>query len=407
MSADARQTFWIGLLLFTSMAPATMPAPAAPAFLAAHFADGAYATGWFFSIALLAQFLFAPVAGWLSDRMQTRSALIAAACAANAGCFLMMAQVADYPTLLLLRFLEGASSAFVVGLLMTLAADRERDRSDGRRGLVTGLSGMAMMLGAAAGLLIGGLVGRGNPAAAFELAGAAMFVNALLAVLILRDPDAIEASPEKLTGVFKLVQSAPAFFFPIALAFADRLCAGYLVSAFSAHLQRELLLDSAAAGRLMALVMTPMSLLSIPFALLARRGLALQLSAGGSIIYGVGLALASVLKDTNSVALALLFAGLGGAAMFSPSIALAMELAPRGARASVMSAYVGAGSLGFLLGPLLAAALVDLGEREVGALGGAGLAGLAFGGVEVVLAIGLWWTLRYRAQRRPLEPAEG
>lgn len=399
MSADARQTLWIALLLFTSMAPATMPAPAAPAFLAAHFADGAYATGWFFSIALLAQFLFAPIAGWLSDRLQTRSALIAAACAINAGCFFMMAQVADYPTLLMLRFIEGASSAFVAGLLMTLAADRDRDSTGGRRGLMTGLSGMTLMLGAAAGLLIGGLVGRENPAAAFELAGAAMFVNALLAALALRDPDSIEASPEKLTGVLKLVQTAPAFFFPIALAFADRLCAGYLVSAFSAHLQRELLLDSAVAGRLMALVMTPMSLLSIPFALLARRGFSLQLSAGGSIVYGAGLALASLLTDVNGVALALLIAGLGGAAMFSPSIALAMELAPGGARASVMSAYVGAGSLGFLLGPLLAAALVDLGESQAGALGGAGLAGLVFGGLEIALAIGLWLSLGVRLRK--------
>lgn len=402
MSVDVRQTLWIGLLLFTSMAPATMPAPAAPAFLAAHFADGAYATGWFFSIALLAQFLFAPVAGWISDRLQTRTALVAAASAVNAGCFLMMAQVADYPTLLLLRFVEGASSAFVAGLLMTLAADRDRERSGARRGLVTGLSGMTLMLGAAAGLLIGGWVGRGNPAAAFELAGAVMLVNALLAALVLRDPESIEAAPEKLTGVLRLVQSAPAFFFPIALAFADRLCAGYLVSAFSAHLQRDLLLDSAAAGRMMALVMTPMSLLSIPFALLARRGFSLQLSAGGSIVYGAGLAAASLVADSNAVALALLFAGLGGAAMFSPSIALAMELAPPGARASVMSAYVGAGSLGFLLGPLLAAALVDLGERHAGALGGAGLAGLAFGGLEIVLAVALWASLGLRLRKNAL-----
>jgi MFS family permease len=398
MSADARQTLWIGLLLFTSMAPATMPAPAAPAFLAAHFADGAYATGWFFSIALLAQFLFAPVAGWLSDRLQTRSALIASACAVNAGCFLMMAQAADYPTLLLLRFFEGASSAFVAGLLLSLAADR--DRNGARRGLATGLSGMMMMLGAATGLLVGGIAGRAEPALAFELAGAAMFGNALLCALFLRDPETIEASPEKLASALKLVRSSPAFFFPITLAFADRLCAGFLVSAFSAHLQRDLLLDAAVAGRLMALVMTPMSLLSIPFALLARRGFALQLSAGGSIVYGVGLAAASILPDSNAVALALLLAGLGGAAMFSPSIALAMELAPQGARASVMSAYVGAGSLGFLMGPLLAAALVDLGERHAGALGGAGLAGIVFGGLEVVLAIALWLSLGGRLRAR-------
>ncbi|MCB1308838.1 MAG: hypothetical protein KDK30_11685, partial [Leptospiraceae bacterium] len=65
-------------------------------------------------------------------------------------------------------------------------------------------------------------------------------------------------------------------------------------------------------------------------------------------------------SDPQWIFVFLLMAGIGAGLMFVPSMMMAARMAPVGYNATVMSGFMGSGSLGFMLGPLAAIALSRL-----------------------------------------------
>jgi hypothetical protein len=137
-----------------------------------------------------------------------------------------------------------------------------------------------------------------------------------------------------------------------------------------------------------------MSALSLPAAALARSGLlkdgTARLVAGGSLLYGLGLAATGFAGDRDGMILAALLTGLGAGLMHAPTLMLVARFAPATLTAICMSAYVGLGSLGNLLGPLasrrLETALLSLtGDSELAFV----LLAAIFGSIEASLAIAL------------------
>ncbi|MBL8021251.1 MAG: MFS transporter [Leptospirales bacterium] len=336
-------------LLFLAMLPTTMLVPLQTEIMG-KLSGTPREMALFTSIAMLGMVLLSPLAGYLSDRFRARRAFVVAFSLANACTFPLISLAPTLPILLVARFLEGGTAAFVIGTLMACAEDRERAEPQGRRGLAMGISGMMLGLGAALGMPIGGIIGRGNWHFAAYAASALMMGVAILAIS-LRD-QVTQRERSNFTSILTLLQH-PIALIPICFAFVDRFVAGFLVGPFTWRLRDEFGLDPAQAGRMLAYVMLPMVLGAIPAAVAARKLGAVRLVLVGSIIYAVFIGVSGTLQSAESVRLTLLIAGLGAGFLYSPSMVLAGRLAPDGLTATAMSLYVGIGSLGFLLGPLV------------------------------------------------------
>lgn len=350
------------VLILGAMLPATMPVTVFKEIVKDRFAAGSESVAFFTSIAMFGSFLFAPVAGFVSDYFHNRRSFIAVFAAINGLMFFAMAMADSLALLFVLRFIEGATSVFVIGLLMSAVADRERNSEEHgfRPGTLMGLAGMLLVLGAFAGIPLGGVLGRTNALLPLYVSGTLMLGNACLA-FFLKDTEFFhEERALRPRDALRLLAMAPLVLVPLLFAFTDRFTFGFLVSSFNLHLREGLHLNPAAAGLSMGVVMLPMVLLAYPSVLLGRRLGLLPLLLGGSALYGLALAAAGTQSSTQGLFGLLGLAGLGAGLMYIPSLLLAARLAPPGWNATVMSMFTAAGSLGFLLGPLASAGLEHL-----------------------------------------------
>ncbi|MEK6708958.1 MAG: MFS transporter, partial [Nitrospinota bacterium] len=203
-----------------------------------------------------------------------------------------------------------------------------------------------------------------------------------------RDAGAPAAGAERgLAALVRVARRERAVLIPCLFTFCERLTVGLLVSSFALYLAQVLGRPPSAIGLLMSLVLFPFALLCYPFGRLCRVWRKSVMVAGGSILYGLALgALAWVPPDWLPAWMVLL--GVVSAVNFAPSLAMVADLAGPDARSTAMGAFNAAGSLGFLLGPLVGGAVVQwassagMSPRAV-----YGLAFLAGGGLTVLTAL--------------------
>lgn len=294
---------------------------------------------------VLAAILFAPLAGRLSDRWGRRRPIIVAALLGNAAVLSLLALDAPYSVHLGLRFLEGALHITALTLLMTLALDRAGAGGTGRS---MGLAGAALTLGVAAGAPLGGAIGQIG-ASYVLMTGAALSLALAAWITLWRDKPA--TTTERLPQVARDLPLGR-LAVPYVFTFADRLSVGFIISTMTLYLRTVLGAEPMQIGGLMGAFMLPFALLTYPFGRLAQRIDALGMMMTGSLIYGVllvGLAHAPLplwwfLMPTGGVAAAL---------MFAPSLVLTAAAAGDDQRALAMGGFHAAGSLGFVLGPLI------------------------------------------------------
>lgn len=338
---------------------------------------------WFFSLAQLAGFLFAPVAGFFSDRLADRKSFIGTFAFLNALCYIALAHAPSVALLLTARFVEGAVSIFVIGLLMSSISDRENDPENTRfykKGLLMGVAGMMLAIGAAIGMPLGGIAGQTDPNANFYASAVLMAAIGMVAFLFQRDVPIHESDRVDLGALGRSLQINPYLVVPFVFTLIDRFTVGFIISSFNIHMRETLSFSPAETGQLLGLVLLPMGLLSFPSVIVARKIGILPLALGGSVLYGLGLIAAGFLTEFNDIFTALLIGGIGAGFMFVPSMLLASRLAPKSTDATVMSTYIGSGALGFMLGPVCAAFLETV-VPDMSRLA------LIFGGIEIVLVI--------------------
>lgn len=147
----------IALVIYLLMLPVTGMVPVLSALTAERYPEtGDLARHAFMSMNMIGALLAAPCAGWLSDRLGRRRAIIIGALVLNALTLLLIAGPWPYPIMLTVRFIEGCAHMSALSLLMTLGAEHAR-----RNGLapVMGGIGAAISLGVASGAPLGGWVG--------------------------------------------------------------------------------------------------------------------------------------------------------------------------------------------------------------------------------------------------------
>lgn len=349
----------LGLLIFGLMLPVTGVVPVLDELTRGrHPGLSDFAQHLFMVANMLAAVLFAPLVGQLSDRIGRRQPVLIGSLLANIVVLLLLARDAPYAVHLLLRFFDGALHISALTLLMTMAGDRGSGTSSGR---AMGTAGLALTLGVAAGAPLGGWLGGIRPTLVLE-AGAVLSLLLAVGCCFLNELPASQPSQPEDSGQTTLGRLPwRQLVVPYAFTFADRLSVGFIVSTMTLYMRRVLDAEPERIGLLMASFMLPFALLSYPFARLAQAWGALTPLMAGSLLY------AGALVALSLAPLPLWFAlmpagGIAAALMFAPTLVLTAAAANDSQRARAMGGFHAAGSLGFLLGPLVGGGVLAAAE---------------------------------------------
>ncbi len=374
-------------LVFLSMLPVTMIVPVFKDIVKDKLGGDNLMVSYFMSVAMLGSFLFSPVAGFLSDKLGNRKWFITCFAFLDGIIFFLLPLSKDLGVLHFLRFLEGSFHIFVISLLLSLIADRENDPDSKfhKKGLLLGIAGTVLSLGVGLGSPLG-VLGKKNPDLPFLFAGFLMVGIGIISLFFLKDYEYHYTKKINFRDWLNAFRENKLISIPYLYNFIDRFTVGFFVTSFNLHLREDLGLNSGQVGMYLTFVLLPMSLLALPFALLAKKTGAVLLMMVGSLIYGFFLAVSGYITNTNILVFSLILCGIGAGVMFVPSMMMAASMAKREYNASVMAGFTGVGSIGFMLGPIVAVLLIRFLEKYVPEIS-FGTVSLIFGSLEILVVL--------------------
>lgn len=354
----------LGLSALLVMLPVTLIVPGLKESIADRYGAGMFWTHTFMSVNMIGAILSAPLIAWICDRSLARMRIAALAVLLDGAALLGIGLSPNYELAMLLRFAEGFFHCLALTALMAAAADAAEPA---RRGRMMGVVGACMMLGTAVGTGVGGVAWKYVPGRSFEVAAIVALIAAVFIALSSFDTAARAAARRPLSWL-SLVRRQRGLLVPYVYTFGDRLCVGVIVSTFVLFLAQAHGLPPQSRGALLAMFMVPFALLVYPAGRLVDRvGSALPVSLG-SAAFGVLFASYGVLP-TEWLAPAMVLSGIVSAIMFAPTLTLCAELSPPESRGAAYTGFNAAGSLGFMLGPLLGGGLMHVLSPPLGELG--------------------------------------
>ena len=340
----------LGVLALLTLVPVTLPVPVLRELVLERFSVSELATSTFMSINMVGAILAAPIAGALSDRFGRRRPLVVGALIVDAGCFLGLTLPLSFPVFMGIRFVEGCAHIFALSLVL---AHANALAPEGQRGRVMGVVGAGLLLGVALGAPVGGIIGRQGPMVVLQAGIAVLLVAAVFAAVAMAGPQGVAARDKPgLREIVAMMRAHPLVLVPLVFAFIDRFTVGFFTTTFSLYLKRIHEVPSAQVGLLIAAFMLPFAVLSYPFGRLSERISAVKLLGGGSLGYGIATATLGW-WSIDWLLVLMLCLGIMAAVMFVPSMLLTVEAADARARATALGAFNAAGSLGFIVGPLV------------------------------------------------------
>lgn len=343
-------------------------------------------TSLFFSIEMAAYILFAPLCGLLSDRWGLRRPFVFVGFLASGLLYLSYLTVQTVPTLLGIRFLQGAFSVMGWSILMAMVLDQPNEK---KRGRYMGIMGACLIFGISMGAPFGGVISREmGIRAPLQVAGW-LFILLAAGTFLLPKTTSVRRQ-EGMGDVLRTLSRHPRLLFPYAFQFADRYTVGFFVILFPQYLATLGVEDPAVRGQYLAIFLLPFAFLQYFTGRLSERIGPYRPLIWGSLVYGVVLCFVGV-SDLFALWWVMAMLGVLASVMFPPAILLTAQLSDPETRGSAMGGFNLAGSLGFAVGPLVGVWVL---ERS-----GFGAAFVVSGTLEIALAItaGLW-VLRARAK---------
>lgn len=352
-----RAAFCLGAITFVSMLPVTMLVAPLKELIAVRYHVGPFWTHSFMSVNMIGAVLAAPFMGAVADRRGVRKRVAMTALALDALCLAAMSFAPTFRAILALRLLEGAAHVLALSTLMAIAAGLAPAK---RRGQMMGIIGACLMLGTACGTRLGGRVWLMAGEWSFAVAGAVSGLATLAVLVFVAEPRSAVESRAGRRQAFQLIRRHPRLVVPFAYALIDRLCVGVVITTFVLFLANVHALNPDDRGKLLGLYfLLPFALLVYPAGRLVDRiGRAWPI-AMGSIAFGFFFASYGYLPPAWLPPV-MLASGVASAIMFAPNLALCADLAPDEERGAAYAGFNAAGSLGFVLGPLLAGATYAL-----------------------------------------------
>ena len=374
----------IGALTFLLMVPETLPVPVLKGLIVERFQVSAAMATLFMVANMIGALIATPFVGLYVDRTGKRRKLCLWALLLDAILMQSMTHAPDYTTFLVLRMLEGAVHIGALTLLMSLVADTAKER----RGRALGAVGAGLTLGVATGAAIGGMLGKLQPEMTLHWASY-LLLGSFVAAFWLLPGDTRSQKDYSYRKMLQAVRHAPGLRAPLLLAFLDRFTVGFFTAGFPLLLASVHNVDAPTIGKLLGAFLFPFALLSYPCGRLAERWSRTRLVAIGSLIYGLAVALVGI-APVGSMWIIMPICGISSALMFIPTLLWLLDRTPGIGRSTAIAAFHTAGSLGFLVGPLVCGKLVSMGADSTSsnpAGNGYALAFAVAGIVEILAAI--------------------
>jgi multidrug resistance protein len=359
-------------------------------FWAERLGAGPAGVGVALTLYALAQFLFTPVLGALSDR-HGRRPVILASLLIEALAFALTALAGSFAVLLVARFIGGLGASNLGSAQAVVADVTPPDRR--ARGM--GLIGAAIGLGFVVGPALGGVLAAVGPAAPFWAAMLVALANVLLVLRFLpetrRATSSAAASDRPRRGVVALFRGwdrarrHPAALRLIAINALFTLAFAGMEAVFPLFTQRAFGWGAPQNGYVFTYVGVIIVLMQggLVGRLVARFGERTLLRAG-LVLLAAGLLLLPLAANLALLLLAIGILSVGEGAVTPTSSTLLSFASPRGAQGELLGLAQGAGGLGRALGPLAATALFAAGRGLpfiAGALLALSAAGLALSGL--------------------------
>lgn len=342
---------------------------------AERFGASGLQVGLLFASFSLAQFVFSPILGRVSDRVGRKPVIIVSLIGTAVGSFVTGAAGALW-VLFLGRIIDGASGASVAvaqSAITDIAPPDERTK-------LLGMLGAAFGIGFVLGPAVGGLAALGGPHVPFYVAGTVAAVNAVLAFIRLPETKKEEVTASGSSRVSTRVVSPELFRFAIVGFIATAGFAGFEAT-FSLFGERRFDLTEGPAAAVFLFVGA--LLVIVQGALigkLAARVHPFTLLRSALFVVAVGLLALSTATTwpVLFISLAVLAFGQGVA---TPSLtSLVAEVAPEDRRGEALGYQQSAGALARIAGPVAAGAIFD----------GIGVgAPYVMGGALVLVALGI------------------
>ena len=318
---------------------------------AERFGASGYAVGWLFATFSLAQLVFAPLLGRLSDRIGRKPVIILSLVGTAVGSFVTGAAGALW-VLFLGRVIDGASGG---SLAVAQAAVADIAEPEQRPRLV-GMLGAAFGVGFVFGPAIGGLAALGGPHVPFYVAAALAAVNAVAALV--RLPETL-SSPHPTPRRLAVPESTDLRRLAV-LGFIGTFAFVAFEATFSLFgAKRFDLTEGSAAAVFLGIGLLLVAVQGGGFGRLAATVGVPRLYAAGLVLAAVGLVLTGLSTGWPLLVLALFLVSIGQGVASPALTELVNRAAPTERRGQAMGFQQSSAAVGRVLGPPLAGSAFD------------------------------------------------
>ncbi len=342
-----------------------------------------------------------PFVGRFSDRVGKRKVFVLGGLAILAVTNFVYSYATSYPTLILIRAIQGIGVALTITATIALVNELASDDS---RGGNMGIFNTFRLIGFGAGPIGAGALVNGGPYnwpvvgpisgfdAAFYLASATAVVSFVLVTLLVSDPEQTSAEAGDDLSVELLADDAdhtidPVFALGIASLFMAMGIA--LLSAIEPLVNNHLDQTSFLFGVEFAAFVAAQVLLQVPIGWASDRWGRRPFILAGLTLLIPATAAQGFVDTSMGMIVARFVQGAAAAAVFAPSLALAGDIAKSGNSGTQLSILTMSFGLGTALGPLATGALVHYGYQVPFEFGAAlAVVGLALVYTQVTETVG-------------------
>ena len=345
---------------------------------AERFGANGLQVGLMFASFSIAQMVFAPILGRISDKVGRKPVIVFSLIGTAVGSFVTGAAGALW-VLFLGRILDGASGASVAvaqGAVADIAPPEQRAR-------LMGMLGAAFGVGFVVGPALGGLAALGGPHVPFYLAGSIAAINAVAAMIRLPEtkPDTSHITEKHQRGT----ALSPALKRFALVGFLSMLGFAGFEATFSIWGEKQFGFTEGSAS--IVFVFVGVTLVAVQGGLIGpltqRLGSRKLLRIGLSLV-AVGLVLLGFTTTWPMLFVALFLLSLGQGMSGPSGSALVAELAPVERRGEAIGYQQSTAAFGRVAGPVMAGALFD----HVGIS-----APFLVSGILIVFAVGSVWSI--------------
>ena len=353
---------------------------------AERFGANGLQVGLMFASFSVAQMVFAPILGRISDKVGRKPVIVFSLIGTAVGSFVTGAAGALW-VLFLGRILDGASGASVAvaqGAVADIAPPEQRAR-------LMGMLGAAFGVGFVVGPALGGLAALGGPHVPFYLAGSIAAINAVAAMIRLPEtkPDTSHITEKSQRGT----ALSPALKRFALVGFLSMLGFAGFEATFSIWGEKQFGFTEGSAS--IVFVFVGVTLVAVQGGLIGpltqRLGSRKLLRIGLSLV-AVGLLLLGVTTTWPMLFVALFLLSLGQGMSGPSGSALVAELAPVERRGEAIGYQQSTAAFGRVAGPVMAGALFD----HVGIN-----SQFLVSGILIVFAVGSVWSITHPAVTTP------